>query len=121
MIKNIKTRESIHALEKRVNQLILDWFKECVDIGDKFLRYREVLYYDGIDNGCITFKRQSGAYISYTPQAIIGTLKDRKDDKADSPLEKEKAKKNKEGYSKEKTGQNTLFYLFFALFLNILF
>lgn len=69
----------VEEKEKEIDQFILDWFERTVDIGEEFIRRPrydrdERLYFDSIENGLIIFKRGTGAFTSYTPRALRGTL-----------------------------------------------
>ena len=65
----------VREMENNINTFILNWFENCVDVGEEFSRKGETLFYDGLEDDIIIFKRSSGAYIGYTPQKLRGTLK----------------------------------------------
>ena len=61
--------------ENNINEFILNWFDECVSRGEKFVRNEKLnLYFEKIIDNTIVFSLDSGAYIRFSPQALIGTL-----------------------------------------------
>ncbi len=69
----------VREQEKAINQFILDWFEIQVGVGEEFIRRTyhdkdENLYFDSIENGLVIFKLDSGAFTSFTPQELKGTL-----------------------------------------------